>query len=135
MLNKELIQKVMESNSISTDELFREAMEGATAIAAVRDVAREEGEVTVISKFCDSCCYLRLLPDPDPYDWFEQNNMKAVCLSMKAVIEGSLGTGETTNIQKPLYCPKLGRELTKKEIEEAATRLKWSQERWIKEVK
>lgn len=41
-----------------------------------------------------------------------------MCLKMKAVIEGSLGPFETTHIQKPFYCPKLGRELTNEEENE-----------------
>ncbi|MBR1883568.1 MAG: hypothetical protein IJ809_01250 [Clostridia bacterium] len=61
--------------------------------------------------------------------------MKAVCLSMKAVIEGSLEAGKTTNIHKPLYCPNLDRELTKEEKEEAKKLLKWRQERWMNEIK
>ena len=111
------------------NELYREIKE------SVKNVAREEVKVATISEICDKCRYLKLLHDPDQYDWFGDNNMKAVCLSMKAVIEGSLEAGKTTNIHKPLYCPNLDRELTKEEKEEAKKLLKWRQERWMNEIK
>ena len=78
-------------------------------------------------EFCDHCDAFRLLPDPDPYDFFRDGDMKAVCLEVEGQIAGSLeNPGEWTNIRKPLYCPKLGRELTEEEKEEAAHRLKWA---------
>lgn len=135
MLDKDLIHRVMECDQKSKDEedeICRMALEGAAAIAKIE---REKGEVAAVSEFCNGCCYLNLLPDPDPYDWFEDTDMKAVCLKMKAVIEGALGPFETNKIQKPLYCPKIGRKLTNEEEEKAKTWLKWGQERWIKEVK
>lgn len=82
------------------------------------------------SEFCDHCNDFRLLPDPDPYDWFRDGDMKAVCLEVNGVIAGSLERpSEWTNIRKPLYCPKLGRELSEEENEKAAKRLKWARER------
>lgn len=138
MLDKDLIHRVMECDQKSKDEedeICRMALEGAAAIASIRDVAREEGEVAAVSEFCDGCCFLRLLHDPNPYDWFEDNEMMAVCCAKKAVIEGAMGPFETNKIQKPLYCPKIGRKLTNEEEEKAKTWLKWGQERWIKEVK
>ena len=81
-------------------------------------------------EFCDRCSALRLLPDPDPYDWFRDEDMKAVCSLMgNAVIRGSLETpSEYTGIPKPLYCPKLGRELSEEEKKEAAEQLRKAQE-------
>ncbi|MCI9177971.1 MAG: hypothetical protein HFJ28_05335 [Clostridia bacterium] len=62
--------------------------------------------------YCDGCSVLRLLPDPDPTDWFRDGDLKAVCLEVNGVIAGALERpSEYTNILKPLYCPKLGREL------------------------
>jgi len=82
------------------------------------------------SEFCDQCNAFRLLPDPDPYDWFRDGDKKAVCLEVNGVIEGSLERpSEWTNIRKPLYCPKLGRELSEEEKEDTAKRLKWAKER------
>ena len=81
------------------------------------------------SKYCDQCCSFRLLPDPDPNDWFRDGDMKAVCLEVKGVIAGSLERpSEWTNIRKPLYCPKLGRVLSEEEKEIAANLLKWAKE-------
>ena len=135
MLDKDLIHRVMECDQKSKDEedeICRMALEGAAAIAKIE---REKGEVAAVSEFCDDCCFLKLLHDPDSYDWFEDNEHMAVCLKTKTVIGGSLGPFETHNIEKPFYCPKFGRELTKEEEEEAKKRLKWGQDLWKKEVK
>ena len=76
------------------------------------------------NELCDSCPSFRLLPDPDPNDWFRDDDMKAVCLEVNGVIKGSLECpSEFINIHKPLYCPKLGRELNEQEKEIAARRL------------
>ena len=81
-------------------------------------------------EYCDQCSAFRLLPDPDPNDWFRDGDMKAVCLEVNGVIEGSLERpSEWTNIRKPLYCPKLGRELSEEEKKTAAERLKWAKKR------
>ena len=80
--------------------------------------------------YCDGCSALRLLPDPDPFDWFRDGDMKAVCLEVNGVIAGALERpSEYTNIPKPLYCPKLGRELTEEEKKEAAKRLDFAKKK------
>ena len=82
------------------------------------------------SEYCDQCSAFRLLPDPDPFDWFRDNDKKAVCLEVNGVIAGSLEIpSEYTNIRKPLYCPKLGRELSEDEKKEATERLEWARKR------
>lgn len=81
-------------------------------------------------EYCDQCSAFRLLPDPDPYDWFRYGDMKAVCFEVNGVIEGSLESpSEWTNIRKPLYCPKLNRELSEDEKKIAAEMLEWAKER------
>ena len=66
------------------------------------------------SEFCDQCSAFRLLPDPDPDDWFRDGDMKAVCLDVNRIIVGSLEkTSECTNIRKPIYCPKLNHKISK----------------------
>ena len=65
--------------------------------------------------FCDSCEHLKFAPDPDPDDWFRDNDQKAICMAKKVVMYPSLMYNELTQIPKPLYCPKLGRELTDEE--------------------
>ena len=75
-------------------------------------------------EYCDHCSAFRLLPDPDPYDWFRDGDKKAICLEVNGVIEGSLECpSEWTNIPKPLYCPKLGRERREEEKKNADERL------------
>lgn len=82
------------------------------------------------SKHCNGCGFFRLLPDPDPYDWFRDGDQKAVCTKVNGVIEGGLERpSEWNNVCKPLYCPKLGRMLDKEEKEEAAKRLKYARMR------
>jgi len=81
-------------------------------------------------EYCDQCSAFRLLPDPDRFDWFRDGDMKAVCLEVNGVIEGSLERpSECTNIRKPLYCPTLGRELSEEEKKTADESLKWAKER------
>lgn len=67
------------------------------------------------SEYCDSCKCLAFFPDPDPLDWFRDDDQKAVCTAVNAVIARQLEYNELTNIRKPLFCPKLGREHTNKE--------------------
>ena len=81
------------------------------------------------SEFCDHCSAFKLLPDPDPYEWFRSGDIKAVCLEVNGLIAGALEPSELTNISKPLFCPKLGRELREEEKLEAAKYLKWAKER------
>lgn len=72
------------------------------------------------SEYCDNCSAFRLLSDPCPYDWFRSGDMKAVCLKVNGVIAGGLERpSKMTNIEKPLYCPNLGRELSEEEKQEA----------------
>lgn len=100
---------------------------GISVVATDRD-----GKIVYSTKdeYCDHCSAFRLQPDPDPYDWFRDNDVRAVCLEVNGVIVGSLETpSEYTNIRKPLYCPKLGRELSEDEKKEAAKRLEWAKER------
>lgn len=81
------------------------------------------------NEFCDQCSSFRLLPDPDPHDWFRDVDKKAVCLEVNGLIEGSLEKpSEWINVRKPLYCPKLGRELNEDEKAIAKKRLVWAKE-------
>lgn len=82
------------------------------------------------SEYCDQCSEFRLLPDPDPTDWFRDGDMKAVCLKINGVIAGSLERpSEWTNILKPIYCPKLGRELSEEEKKTAEILLQMARTR------
>ena len=81
---------------------------------------------------CDDCPFFRLLPDPDPNDWFRDLDMKAVCHhpEIMGVIDSSLEKpSEWTNIQKPPYCPYLGHQLSKEEQRMAPILLKIAQSR------
>ena len=83
-----------------------------------------------IKEYCDQCSAFKLLPDPDSYDWLGSYNMKAVCLEVNGVIAGSLTRpSECINICKPLFCPNLGRELSKEEKIHADNFLQWAKNR------
>ncbi len=80
---------------------------------------------------CNQCDSFMLAPDPDPYDWFRDTDKKAVCLKLKAVIQGSLEyPSEWSNLSKPLWCPKLGRKLSEEEKKEAIESLTYAQKRF-----
>lgn len=81
------------------------------------------------SEYCDSCRCLIFAPDPDPNDWFRDDDKKAICTAVNATIAGSLEYNELTNIRKPLFCPKLGRELTDDEKKKAEEQLKFARSR------
>ena len=121
MLSEKNLQKIKE---------FEEA--GIFSVVAVDNDGRISYSTKGVggSEYCDQCSAFRLLPDPDPTDWFRDNDKKAVCLEVNGVIAGSLeGPGEYTNIRKPLYCPKLGRELSEDEKKKATERLEWARKR------
>ena len=89
------------------------------------------GGINTDSNVCDSCNCLFFADDPDPFDWFRSGDQKAVCSEMKAVIADSLERpSEMINLSKPLWCPKLERELTKKEKNIAETRLAFDKKRF-----
>ena len=80
------------------------------------------------SPICDKCADFELLPDPDPFDWFRDGDMKAVCHALNVVFLGGLeDSNEWTNICRPLFCPKLGRNLTDEEKIKAEKELKHAQ--------
>ena len=80
---------------------------------------------------CNQCDSFMLAPDPDPYAWFRATAKKAVCLKLKAVIQGSLEyPSEWSNLSKPLWCPKLGRKLSEEEKKEAIESLTYAQKRF-----
>ncbi len=57
-------------------------------------------------KYCDDCKYLEFLPDPDPSDWFRDDDKKAVCRLAKKEIVGGLEWNELKDIHVPDFCPK-----------------------------
>lgn len=72
----------------------------------------EEGRLLYASnassdeKYCDMCDALRFYSDPDPYDWFRDDDQKAYCERCHTVIKGSLEWNELTRILRPKFCPK-----------------------------
>lgn len=80
---------------------------------------------------CNQCDSFMLDNDPDPWDEFRCNDKKALCLKQKAVIVGALEyPSEWQSIFKPLWCPKLGRKLSKDEKEKSIESLTYAQKRF-----
>ena len=71
---------------------------------------QEDGKVAYQTKVdfntCNSCAYLRLLPDPDPSDWFDDDDQKAICGKIGKKIEGALSVFEASRVEIPSWCPK-----------------------------
>ncbi len=55
---------------------------------------------------CNSCSSLRLLPDPDPYDSFCDDDQKAICTENGKIISRSLNVWESSKVGIPSWCPK-----------------------------
>lgn len=99
--------------------------------AGISVVATHNGKLSYVTgggnqneNYCDSCSFLAFKPDPDPYDWFRDNDQKAVCERVAAKVMGGLERpSEMVDIPKPIWCPKLGRELTDLEKEILPMRL------------
>ena len=84
--------------------------------------------------FCNDCPHHEFLPDPDPHDWFNDDDKKLVCHKIKGVIEGALRPIECREYKRPSYCPFHAHKLSEEEAVKAAERLAYAQERWTKEV-
>ena len=62
-------------------------------------------------KFCKQCPACKVLPDPDPYDWFCEDDVKMVC-SLKLnedkepkTIDVSLRPYQVSKVKVPNWCP------------------------------
>lgn len=55
-------------------------------------------------KFCNSCPHLRLLPDPDPFDWFASFDVKAICSITHQEIAVALNVWEASRVDIPADC-------------------------------
>ena len=54
---------------------------------------------------CNSCDFLRLLPDPDPYDSFCCDDQKAICAENGKVISVAMNVWEASRVNIPKWCP------------------------------
>ncbi len=102
------------------------------AVDADGKLAHVTGGINQNTEFCDSCSFLAFRRDPDPYDWFHDNDQKAVCEKMKAMIAGALEKpSEMVNISTPLWCPRLLKcSLTEEEEKKAKERLSFDRSRY-----
>lgn len=129
MLDEKNLSSSNQSQEIDCDTILKETCENwlhdhLTYSSLLEDCKSE-------APICNQCNSFMLVPDPDPYDWFRDGDKKAVCLKLKAVIQGSLEyPSEWSNLSKPLWCPKLGRKLSEEEKKEAVESLKYAQGRF-----
>lgn len=71
-------------------------------------------------KFCIQCQYHKIVPDPDPDDWFNDDDEAILCTVIKSgindksysgipypfkMISGSNRPYETKKVEKPEWCP------------------------------
>jgi len=68
---------------------------------------------------CVDCKYSEIKADPDPDDWFCQDDQKIVCMAENhRVIDCALRPYQTKNVESPDWCPlkKMKRRETLNEI-------------------
>ena len=73
-----------------------------------------------IIRFCTQCEFHKVVPDPDPEDWFNDDDEAILCTLIKGgghdksfggepylfkMISGSLRPYETKKVEKPEWCP------------------------------
>lgn len=57
--------------------------------------------------YCTLCEHGRVEPDPDPFDWFNDDDEKVVCALTGKIVAGALRPYETDEVcVKDEYCPK-----------------------------
>ena len=65
------------------------------------------GEPTKINeiKKCVQCPHCIILPDPDPYDWFCDDDVKLFCEKLKRTVAAALRPYESDEVDIPSDCP------------------------------
>ena len=61
---------------------------------------------TIKINFCTQCPHHRLESDPDPEDWFNDDDEKLLCAAMAGkIIDRALRPYETEKVKPPKWCP------------------------------
>lgn len=94
-MEKTQVVKKLEEMDFNVIEIFGDG----TMVVAPKSDTKEQ-------QYCDRCHYLKFMPDPDPDDWFRDDDQKAICQAVNKTIQGSLEFNELTNIPVPSFCPK-----------------------------
>ena len=55
--------------------------------------------------YCDQCPFHKVLPDPDPDDWFNDDDVKIVCVKENKNIDVALRPHHVKNTEIPDWCP------------------------------
>ncbi|CAG9924321.1 hypothetical protein BOVAB4_4693 [Bacteroides ovatus] len=56
-------------------------------------------------KKCVQCPHCIILPDPDPYDWFCDDDVKLFCEKLKRTVAAALRPYESDEVDIPSDCP------------------------------
>lgn len=98
----------------------------------IKDFEKEKIRVMVVDKggkqvyvtedkdkcaVCSGCKHLQVIPHPDPYDWFESDDVDVVCNLSKTMLENLIRPYEVFNVKRPAFCPLYSNVLTKKQQE------------------
>ena len=54
---------------------------------------------------CVQCPHCIILPDPDPYDWFCDDDVKLFCEKLKRTVAAALRPHEGDKVDIPSDCP------------------------------
>ena len=68
-----------------------------------------------MDEYCNKCEHAQSRADPDPYDWFCDDDVKWHCQKTNKVIES--GCRPYQEVKQPEWCPLLkGKQMTKMEV-------------------
>ena len=56
-------------------------------------------------KKCVQCPHCTILPDPEPYDWFCDDDVKLFCEKLKRTVAAALRPYESDEVDIPSDCP------------------------------
>ncbi len=62
-------------------------------------------KIITIINLCQDCPNCKILPDPDPDDWFCDDDVKIFCTKLNKTIASSLRPYEVKDIKIPEECP------------------------------
>ena len=54
---------------------------------------------------CTQCPHCTILPDPEPYDWFCDDDVKLFCEKLKRTVAAALRPYESDEVDIPSDCP------------------------------
>ena len=67
----------------------------------------QEMDKTIVNEIekCTQCPHCTILPDPEPYDWFCDDDVKLFCEKLKRTVAAALRPYESDEVDIPSDCP------------------------------